>query len=243
MKSLRFRAYWNSFHFCRQQWLYSRIIQRLPFSPDPSFHFSPTCCLLLFCLYDSIVEIFHDSKKLYYSDPKKCSRMVGVLSHPLGGEEKTKTLALMSVKPPFLSFFADFCQAKAIGFFLEKRKCGSLEGNMVWDTPMSMRIGTCEGTLRIKWQCLKDILQSLQWYGDQAAKGSPRRPYTESHFITFKPYAMTLIKLHTWSPLERGEETHSFLNGPGQSVHKVKNAIWVPLFKKKFYSNEWKGSY
>lgn len=57
--------------------------------------------------------------------------MVGVLSHPLGGEEKTKTLALMSVKPPFLSLFADFCQAKATGFFLEKRKCGSLEGNTV----------------------------------------------------------------------------------------------------------------
>ena len=140
MKSLRFRAYWNSFHFCRLQWLYSRIIQRLPFSPDPIFHFSPTCCFLLFCLYDSIVEIFHDSKKLCYSDPKKCSRMVGVLSHPLGGEEKTKTLALMSVKPPFLSLFADFCQTKAIGFFLEKRKCGSLEGNTVWDMPMSMRI-------------------------------------------------------------------------------------------------------
>lgn len=123
---------------------------------------------------------------LLFSDPKRCSKMVGVLSHPLGGEQKTKTPALMSVKLPFLSFFADFCQAKAMGFFLEKRKCGSLEGNIVWDTPMSMRIGTCESTLGRKWQCLKEILQSLQWCGDQAAKGSPRRPYTESHFITFK---------------------------------------------------------
>lgn len=64
---------------------------------------------------------------LLFSHSKKCSRMVGVLSHPLGGEENTATPALTSVKPP--SFLSSLTSArpKPLTFFLRRESMGALK--------------------------------------------------------------------------------------------------------------------
>lgn len=131
MKSRVFRARCKLLSFLPIAALYSRIIQTLPLSCASGCHFSPIYYFLPFCLCDSVVNIFHDSKKPYCSpDPKKCPRMMRVLPHPLGeGEERIKhNTGVLQTSPPFLLCLTLAVQNHWLLFW--KKNMGDLEENV-----------------------------------------------------------------------------------------------------------------
>lgn len=179
---------------------------------------------------------------LLFSHSKKCSRMVGVPSHPPGGEKNT-TPALTSVKPPSLSFFADFCQAKAIGFFLEKRKCGSFEGNIVWDTPMSMWIGTCEGTLGRKMAVPEGPPPVSAAIWRPGSQGKLKQTLYRVWFYYLQTVCYDLDQITHLITFGKRRRNSQLFQWPWSKRTQSEKCHTGAIIQKKFYSNEWKGSY